>query len=79
MTKKVLNKSEIQKRLKEKGWTQRRIANALLIDETSVSKVISGETKSERILNLIRLILHEDIKIESNISKKIAKSSITNK
>ena len=79
MTNKVLNKSEIQKRLKEKGWTQRRIANALLIDETSISKVISGETKSERILNLIRLILHEDIKIESNISKKIAKSSITNK
>lgn len=58
----ILTKKQIQELLQEKGCTQREIALSLGVTEQHISMVLSGEHKSEIVLDKISRLL--GIKIE---------------
>ncbi|MDK1288514.1 DNA-binding protein [Pseudoalteromonas umbrosa] len=68
---------EIQQAIKSKGYTQRLIASALKVRESSVSQVINGHSYSSRIGNFIAQIIEKPVEdvfpAKANVSPRLTK------
>lgn len=70
---KELTREEIQTRLAERGYFQKDVAEVADRTEQLVCMVIAGTRISQRIVNVISLLLGEDISIQRKTQQKRVK------
>lgn len=70
---KELAREEVQTRLAERGYSQKDVADIADRTEQLVCMVIAGTRTSQRIVNVISLLLGEDISIQRKKQQKRVK------
>ncbi|GEM_PF-6455324 len=66
-----LDKEQIKKRLHDKGYTFQKVADYANVDRAFITNLTAGIRKSQRVLNIIRLILNDSsVTIKENKTRR---------